>query len=147
MAVETFKKYINEKGIKLEILESDQSTHTAIDAAKVHGVPVSNIVKSLLVKTDDIFRIFLVPGDKRLDLESIKNRFQASDVRMAGPDEVKLITGYSIGGVPPFGYINKLEIYLEEGFDSSSDVVAAAGSNNSVFKCPLANLKKYINEV
>ncbi len=146
MAVETFKKYIKEKGIKLEILESDQSTHTAIDAAKVHGVPVSNIVKSLLVKTDEIFRIFLVPGDRRLDLESVKNRFNSKVVRMAGPDEVKLITGYSIGGVPPIGHINKLDIQIEEGFDSDSDVVAAAGSNNSVFKCSLDKLKEYINE-
>lgn len=147
MAVETFKKYIDEKGISLEILLSDESTHTAAQAATVHGVPVSNIVKSLLVKVGNTFKMFLVPGDKRLDLEGIKKRFDTDDVRMANADEVKKITGYSIGGVPPFGHIKRIEIYIEDGFDINSDVVAAAGSSTSVFKCTLDNLRKYTNEI
>lgn len=147
MAVQTFKQYIDQKQIRIDILQSDESTHTALQASQVHKVPVSNIVKSLLVKVDDTFKMFLVPGDRKLDLEGIKHRFNSQSVRMANADEVKEITGYSIGGVPPFGHKNEIETYIEDGFDINNDVVAAAGSSTSVFRCSLDNLKRYVNEV
>ncbi len=144
MAVSEFKKYIENNSIDVAIVESVQPTHSAVDASKVHGVPVSNIVKSLLVYVDGGFKLFLTPGDKRLDLEKIKGDLSALDVRMAEAREVKSITGYSIGGVPPFGHTQKLETYIVEGFDSSSELVAAAGSANSVFKISLDRLSEIV---
>ena len=141
MAVETFKEYLKTNNLDIEVLVSDEPTHTAAQAAQIHGVPVSNIVKSLLVKIDKKFVLFLVPGDRRLNLEDIKTRFSITEVRMANADEVKEITGYSIGGVPPFGHLSKLETYIEEGFNSNSKLVAAAGSSNSVFEISLDQLK------
>lgn len=145
MAVETFRKYIEENKIDIVIINSDESTHTAVEAATVNGVPVSNIVKSLLVKIDNDFILFLVPGDRRLDLESLRKRFNTENIRMANAEEVKENTGYSIGGVPPFGHIKKLKTYIEDGFDINKEVVAAAGSSNSVFKCYLDELEKIIS--
>jgi prolyl-tRNA editing enzyme YbaK/EbsC (Cys-tRNA(Pro) deacylase) len=112
----------------------------------VHGVPVSNIVKSLLVKVDGSFKLFLTPGDKRLDMEKVKTDFEAAEVRMANADEVKEITGYSIGGVPPFAHPNKIETHIVEGFDDSIDLVAAAGSGNSVFRIKLSALKDILSK-
>ena len=145
MAVETFRKFLEENSIQLEIIITDDNTHTAIDAAKVHNVPVSNIVKSLLVKVGNEFVMYLVPGDMRLDLERIKNEYQAESIRMATADEVKEITGYSIGGVPPFGHKVKLKTVIVDGFDINSMIVAAAGSSNSVFKCDLKTIYKLVS--
>ncbi|MBI2356493.1 YbaK/EbsC family protein [Candidatus Dojkabacteria bacterium] len=145
MAYSTFQKYIKDNGIDLEIIVTDEPTKTAEQASQVHGVPVSNIVKSLLVNVEGVFKLFLVPGDRRLDFEEIKRRFNAKDVRMANADEVKDITGYSIGGVPPFGHTTKLVTYVEEGFNKEIELVAAAGSGNSVFKIGYEKLREIIS--
>ncbi len=145
MAYETFQKYLDSIGSNIEIMVSDEPTKTAVQAAEVHSVPVSNIVKSLLVRVNSEYLLFLVPGDRRLDLEDIKKRFTADTVRMADAGEVKDITGYSIGGVPPFGHRQKLRTFIEEGFNSKEMVVAAAGSGNSVFKIKLEELLKHIS--
>ncbi|HVX93074.1 MAG TPA: YbaK/EbsC family protein [Candidatus Dojkabacteria bacterium] len=147
MAIEVFSKFIKDYDLDINIIVSDESTHTVQEAASVHGVPVSNIVKSLLVKIDNNFALFLVSGDKRLDLEELKNVYSTKNIRMASADEVKEMTGYSIGGVPPFGHKNKLMIYIQSGFDESNDVVAAAGSNNAVFRISFKRLKEIVEKV
>ncbi len=144
MSVETFKKYISDKGIDLKIIEATSTTKSAREAAEVHGVPVGSIVKSLLVKVDDRFVMYLTPGDVRLDFDLIKKELNAEEVRMANADEVKKITGYSIGGVPPFGYKTHIETYIHPAFSNEYPLYAAAGSALANFKTSLEELRKLI---
>lgn len=146
MAIEMFQKYVLENNLKFNIEILSGTSHTAQNAANAYGVPVGNIVKSLVIKVDGEFVLYLVPGDRKLDLGMIKVRYAASEVRMANAEEVKEVTGYSIGGVPPFGHIKKLKTYIEVGFDNNSSLVAAAGSSNSVFKISLEKLKSIISQ-
>src|SRR5690606_21990105 len=134
MALSQFKAFVQKNNLDVEILETKDATRTAQEAAVAHCVPVSNIVKSLLVKVGQEYVLFLTPGDRRLDLDKIATDYSLEKVTMASPDEVKSVTGYSIGGVPPFGHSVKLKTVVVEGFDPSSTLVAAAGSGNSVFK-------------
>lgn len=134
-----FEQYIKDNNINIQLIETDETTRTAQDAANTHNVPVSNIVKSLLVKANDNFEIHLVPGDKRLDLEKIGGK-------MATAEEVKEITGYSIGGVPPFGHKTKIKTYIEEGFDPNKILLAAGGKPNIIFKISLEELTNIINK-
>jgi len=132
-----FEKYIKENNVEIELIETDRTTRTAKDAAHTHGVPVSNIVKSLVIKIGDGYEIYLVPGDKKLDLEGIKGR-------MATAEEVKEVTGYSIGGVPPFGHKVRLETHLVEGFDKNKELLAAGGKPNIIFKTSFKELKELV---
>lgn len=132
-----FEEYIKENNLDIELLETEESTRTAQDAANTHNIPVCNIVKSLIVKVWDKYVLYLVPGDRKLDLDRVGGR-------MATAEEVKEISGYSIGGVPPFGHINKLETHIEEGFDSNTILLAAGGKPNIVFKITLDSLKRLI---
>jgi Cys-tRNA(Pro) deacylase len=140
-----FAKKIKQQNIKVEIIETKEPTTTAQQAADIHGVPVSNIVKSLVVKVGKNFKVFLVPGDKRLDFDQLKVQFDSEKVRMATPDEVKEITGYSIGGVPPFGHKRKLDTYIVEGFNKNKVLLAAAGSGNAIFKIGYEELREIVN--
>ncbi len=146
MAVIFFKEKLRELLISdIEIIETQESTRTAQEAADTHNVPVSNIVKSLLVRIENRFELHLVPGDKRLDIEGIKKKNMTENVSMANADEVKMITGYSIGGVPPFGHKQRIETVIEDGFDKLINLVAAAGSSNSVFKISYERLEQLVS--
>ena len=85
--------------IKVIILE--QTARTANDAATALGCNKGAIVKSLLFKLGDKFCLCLVSGDKRCSLNKLKKKLSEKDVSMASPEEVKQITGYTIGGVSP----------------------------------------------
>ena len=61
---------------------------------------------------------------------------------MASADEVKSQTGYTIGGVSPVGHINKIQIFIDNSLSRFTDIFAAAGHPNCVFKIDFENLVK-----
>ena len=125
--------------IKVIVLE--QTARTANDAATALGCKVGAIVKSLLFKAGDSFVLCLVSGDKRCSLNKLKKILDEKDVSMANPEDVKRITGYTIGGVSPTGHLTKTKIYIDENLKNFNSIFAAAGHPNAVFEIDFENLK------
>ena len=129
----------------LNVISLDTSARTAMDAASTLKCEVGAIVKSLLFKTENSFTLFLVAGDKRASLNKIKKSLNIKDASMASADEVKNITGFTIGGVSPVGHLNKINIYIDNSLERFDDLYAAAGHPNCVFKIDFAKLQKITN--
>ena len=125
---------------KLEVICLEQSARTAQDAATALGCEVGAIVKSLLFKAGDRFILGLIAGDNRCSLNKLKKILNEKDVSMASPDQVKVNTGYTIGGVSPVGHLKECEIYIDESLVRFNDIFGAAGHPNAVFKIDYNNL-------
>ena len=125
----------------LKVIVLKQTARTANDAATALGCKVGAIVKSLLFKTGNSFVLCLVSGDKRCSLNKLKKILDEKDVSMANPEEVKRITGYTIGGVSPTGHLTKTKIYIDENLKNFKSIFAAAGHPNAVFEIDFENLK------
>jgi Cys-tRNA(Pro) deacylase len=140
--VKRAEKAIKEFNQNLEIICLDQTARTANDAATALGCSVGAIVKSLLFSTDTEFILCLVSGDKRCSLNKLRKILNIKDVTMAHPNDVKKITGYTIGGVSPIGHLNKVKIYIDNNLKRFNNVFAAAGHPNCVFKIEFNELAK-----
>ena len=81
-------------------------------------------------------------GDKRCSLNKLKKIIDVKDVSMAKPDDVKKITGYTIGGVSPVGHLTKVKIFIDTNLESFTTVFAAAGHPNCVFEIEFCQLIK-----
>ena len=132
--VKRVQEFINQFNPQLKVLVLDTTARTAKDAAESLGCEVGAIVKSLVFRTDDTFLICLVAGDKRCSLNKLKKIISKKDVCMANADEVKVNTGFSIGGVAPIAHLNKLNILIDHSLGRFQSVFAAAGHPNSIFK-------------
>ena len=143
--VKRAEKSIKEFDQNLEIVCLEQTARTAQDAATALGCNVGAIVKSLLFRTGDNFVLCLVSGDKRCSLNKLKKILNEKDISMAKPDDVKKITGYTIGGVSPIGHINKVNILIDNSLERFNSLFAAAGHPNCVFKINFVNLQKITN--
>ena len=140
--VKRAEKSIKEFDPSLSVICLDQTARTAQDAATALGCNVGAIVKSLLFHSGASFVLCLVSGDKRCSLNKLKKILNEKDVSMAKPDDVKKITGYTIGGVSPVGHINKIKIYIDNNLERFKTVFAAAGHPNCVFKIEYNQLVK-----
>ena len=129
--------------LKVEVLNS--SARTAQDAANSLNTEVGSIVKSLFLKTKNSFLLCLVAGDKRCSLNKVKKLLNEKDVSMANADQVKEITGFTIGGVSPVGHLNKIDIFIDQSLKRFENVFAAAGHPYSIFKINFDNLCKITN--
>ena len=143
--VKRAEKSIKEYNNEMSVIVLDNSAKTAIEAASSLGCEVGAIVKSLLFKTENTFTLFLVSGDKKASLNKIKKTLNIKDASMASPDEVKNITGYTIGGVSPVGHLNKIEILIDHSLARFENLYAAAGHPNCVFKTNFDDLQKITN--
>ena len=64
---------------------------------------------------------------------------------MASANEVKEITGYTIGGVSPIGHLKKIDILIDKSLNRFNSLFAAAGHPNCVFKIDFVALQKITN--
>ncbi len=122
-------------GLSCKVLELPTSTRTATDAASSIGCEVSQIAKSLIFKTKETSKpvLVLASGPNRVDEKIIEN-YAGEGIIKADADFVKNVTGFAIGGIPPVGHKNKIElIFIDKDLMNYDEVWAAAGTPNSVF--------------
>ena len=130
---------------KLTVIVLKTSARTAIEAASSLGCEVGAIVKSLLFKTENSFTLCLVAGDRKASIIKIKKTLNIKDASMASADEVKDVTGFTIGGVSPVGHLNKIDVFIDNSLKRFESLYAAAGHPNCIFKLDFINLQKITN--
>ena len=79
--------------------------------------------------------------ERRFDESADMVRFAS----MASAEDVKNITGYTIGGVSPIGHLKKIEILIDKSLSRFNLLFAAAGHPNCVFKIDFTSLIKITN--
>jgi len=134
------------KGVTLEVTVFSESTHTAEDAARAVGAELGQIVKSLVFVTasDDGGLepiICLVSGPNRVDLPRLAAVLGRSDVRRASAAEANDLTGFVIGGIPPFGHSRRVRVVMDPDLGRFPTVWAAAGLPTAVFPVAPATLR------
>tara|TARA_B100000902_G_C26971821_1_gene745779 strand:- start:86 stop:565 length:480 start_codon:yes stop_codon:yes gene_type:complete len=143
--VKRVEKILQEFDGTQKIIVLDTSARTALEAASSLGCEVGAIIKSLLFKTGSNFTLCLVAGDKRASLNKIKKTLKIKDASMASAEDVKNITGYTIGGVSPIGHLKKINILIDKSLNRFNALFAAAGHPNCVFEIDFNNLQKITN--
>ena len=139
--VKRAQKSIKEFNPNLKVIILEKTARTANDAASALGCEVGAIVKSLLFKTGENYVLCLVSGDKKCSLNKLKKILNEKDVSMASPEDVKRVTGFTIGGVSPTGHLIEINTYIDENLKNFNSIFAAAGHPNAVFKIDFKNLK------
>ncbi len=130
-----FAESARDLGLEVEVRQFESTTRTAEDAARAIGCSVGQIVKSLVFLVDGEALMTLVSGPNRLDEKKLAALCGVGKkkVRRADADRVREVTGYSIGGVPPFAHAKKLRTFIDEDFWQFDTVWAAGGTANAVF--------------
>ena len=128
-----FEAWLVDSGTGIAVKQFPAGTRTAVDAANAIGCEVGQIVKSLVFVAGGRPVVALVSGANRLDERSLAS-VAGAPVAKADADTVRTATGYSIGGVPPFGHATDLPVYMDRDLLGHGVVWAAAGRPDSVFE-------------
>jgi len=120
-------------GLTLEIVEYPDGTRTADDAAQAVGCAVGQIVKSLIFGFGDGLVLALTSGSNRVDASRLAELAGGGECTRADADAVRTVTGYAIGGVPPFGHDNAVPAFFDPDLLDHDVVWAAAGTPRHVF--------------
>lgn len=139
-SIDRVEEALRELGVDAVPVELDKSARTAQLAADALGVPLGSIVKSLVFIGDGSGILALVAGDRRADTAKIAAACGATEVRMANADEVRELTGYAVGGVPPVGHRTQMAVVVDESLWRFDLLHAAAGAPQAVFPVTIDEL-------
>jgi prolyl-tRNA editing enzyme YbaK/EbsC (Cys-tRNA(Pro) deacylase) len=121
-------------GLVVTVREMAASTRTAEDAANACGCEVGQIVKSLVFRgaeSGDPY-LMLVSGANRLNEKGVAAILGAT-LKRPDAEYVRDVTGFAIGGVPPFAHASPMRVFLDEDLMRFETVWAAAGTPRTVF--------------
>ena len=140
--VKRVEEFLKKFDPNLKIIVLDSTARSAKEAANSLKCELGAIIKSLVFRAESDFIICLVAGDKRCSLNKLKKILKKKDVSMANADEVKEITGFSIGGVSPTGHLKRLNVIIDKSLSRFKFVYGAAGHPDCVFKITYFELIK-----
>jgi prolyl-tRNA editing enzyme YbaK/EbsC (Cys-tRNA(Pro) deacylase) len=129
-------------GLDIAVLEMPDSTRTAEKAAAAVGVTVGQIVKSLVFMgaTSGKPYLLLVSGTNRVNEAGVAAHL-GEELKRPDADAVRALTGYAIGGIPPFGHDTPLATYIDRDLLAYEVIWAAAGTPKAVFRTEPAKLR------
>jgi prolyl-tRNA editing enzyme YbaK/EbsC (Cys-tRNA(Pro) deacylase) len=141
-AVKRALESIKSKGMKGEVKLLSDSARTALDAANALGIEVGQIASSIVFKLPSGGALLVVTsGRHRVDTEKVARDLGVEKLGRADADFVKEISGYSVGGVAPVGWINAPEkILIDQALSDYPEVWAAAGHPHTVFPTNFSEL-------
>jgi prolyl-tRNA editing enzyme YbaK/EbsC (Cys-tRNA(Pro) deacylase) len=83
----------------------------------------------------------IASGASRVD-EAKVGEILGTPIHRADANFVKSATGFSIGGVPPVGHAKRPFVLLDRDLEGFTQIWAAAGTPNAVFKLTPIQLKQ-----
>jgi prolyl-tRNA editing enzyme YbaK/EbsC (Cys-tRNA(Pro) deacylase) len=136
-------KAAEELGLHVNVRSLESPTRTVAEAAAAVGADEAQIAKSIVFVVDGEPIVSVTSGAHRVDVDVLAEAFDCAVVRQASPEEVRAATGFSVGGVPPFGH--DLPVVFDEALLIHERIYAAAGDGNTLFEIDPRTLAETIS--
>lgn len=134
-SAQTVQDALNHYGLTCRVVSFPDSTRTAAEAAVAIGCTVNQIAKSLIFKTQETHRpvLVLASGPNRVNEKYIEAQVGEKIIK-ADAAFTREITGFAIGGIPPVGHREAIElVFIDQDLLAQGEIWAAAGTPNTVF--------------
>ncbi len=120
-------------GHTIEVIEYPAGTRSAEDAARAVGCALDQIVKSMIFDAGGQLVLALTSGTHLVDGTKLAALVGVDRCRRADAAQVRSVTGFAIGGVPPFGHEHPVPTWIDPHLMTFAEVWAAAGTPRHVF--------------
>ena len=133
MSLDSVRAYFHTHAPDIDILVTEASSATVMDAALAHGVEPAQIAKTLGLWLNDEPILLVMGGAARLDNQKYKARF-GTKAKMLNAEEIVHQTSHPVGGVCPFGLPKPMRVFADVSLQAFDIVIPAAGATNAAVK-------------
>ena len=120
--------YLDRKQISYRKIHHEP-TRTSEDSARARGEDLEIGGKSLLLKVQEDFRLFVFSAAQKLDSSAVRSHLAARKLRFATKEELYEKTGLIPGSLPPFGKpILPFPLYVDISITENDRIAFNAGS-------------------
>jgi len=137
-AEKKLEKFINKHKLDAKLIRFNESVKTVQNALKASGLELTDIIKTIIFKSEKGPVAAVVTSKYRVSSTKLK-KFLGFDVEIASPEETLKLTGYPAGGVPCIGHDS---IMVVDPFVFQKEYVySGGGSSNTLMKLNTKHIK------
>lgn len=137
--------FLVEKDVPHEVIHLSALCKTARAAAALLGVPLREVIKSLVFLLDGEPTLVLVPGDRVADPQLLRHATGCERAVLARGKQVLDITGYRTGAVPPCGLENPLPVVADAAMFEPEVVYCGGGTTATMLKVRSDDLRTMLD--
>jgi Ala-tRNA(Pro) deacylase len=132
--LQRLQSYLDSHKIPYEVV-NHPTAYTAHDVAETLHVSGNMFAKVVMVKADERPLMMVLPASWKIDFKQLKDLLRAQDVRLAAEHEFAgLFPDCDIGGMPPFGNLYGIEVYVDELLTHDEEILFEAGTHTGAIK-------------
>ncbi len=124
-------RMLEQKRIRHEVFEFDDSIRSATEVARVTGMPPEQVLKTLVIETDPPRGkpyLVMMPSSLEVDLKLLATSVGAKKLRMASHRDAERYTGLKVGGISALALLGRgFEVLVEESAELFDEVLVSAG--------------------
>jgi len=139
--------YLKGAGVWHRFLEKPETVHTS-DASRATGIELNRITKNLVCRTSDgRFALLVVPGDRKVNLQSAAQLLGARNIRLLAFDEAESISGYPPGGTPSIYHKTPLQVVVDTQLLTAETIFCGGGARNRLLELRTSDVLKLTNHL
>jgi Ala-tRNA(Pro) deacylase len=136
-------QYLAEQRIAYDLVPHPH-TETARDSAAVSGIPADRVVKGVVVKGCDGFKLALLPASRKIQFEQLQ-RLLGDEINLAGEEQIEtLFIDCEPGSVPAFGAAYGLDVVVDDSLAAQSDLYVEGGDHASLVHVSGSGFRKLV---
>jgi Ala-tRNA(Pro) deacylase len=144
MPVKKLKEFLDSNQVKY-VMISHSAAYTAQEIAASAHVPGKELAKTVIVKVDGKMAMAVLPASFKVDLEHLKEAAGAKSVELAGEREFRdMFPGCETGGMPPFGNLFGMDVYVSAKLAEDAEIAFNAGSHTELVKLAYKDFERLV---
>jgi len=144
MPVKKLKEFLDSNHVRYVSI-SHSAAYTAQEIAASAHVPGKELAKTVMVKIDGKMAMAVLPASFKVDLEHLKEALGATAIELASEREFRdLFPGCETGGMPPFGNLYDLDVYVSGKLAEDQEIAFNAGSHTELLKLAYADFERLV---
>jgi Cys-tRNA(Pro)/Cys-tRNA(Cys) deacylase len=110
-------EHLTRAGVDFAVFEYEydpSAGRSGIHAAEALRAPPERVLKTLMLRVDRKPACAIVPSSSEAALKKVASAFGGKSAEMMAPADAERISGYSVGGISPFGLRRTLPTAIDE---------------------------------
>jgi len=138
-------EFLKDHNVRYHVIEHPLS-YSSQKAAEAAHIPGRFIAKSVIISVEGKMKMVVLPATESLDLGQLMNLFNTRNVSLAIEDDfMPLFKDCEKGGIPPFGNLYGMEVYVRKDLTHDEVIAFNGGDHTELIRIAYRDYEKLVH--
>jgi Ala-tRNA(Pro) deacylase len=144
MPYRRLKEFLDSQKVKYVTI-NHSAAYTAQEIAASAHVRGKELAKTVMVTLDGKMAMAVVPASRKVNFEQLQEASGAKNVQLAGEQAFRdIFAGCEVGGMPPFGNLYDMQVYVSRLLAEDEEIAFNAGSHTELIRLAYKDFERLV---